>query len=157
MSTYIYIKNFYLEEIQPIAQEYFNENYETEALLCAEVLMKNSRTHYIKFSEDLAFEELFAWMDIFQQNKPSNERMTTIEGIISTDQINYKFYYINEELFGIDSNHQSYKIEHLEDLVPINNTPLPFSVNEIPSKNLHSMAIIQHQKPKKKKWWKFWN
>lgn len=155
MSTYIYIKNFYFEEIKQIVQTYFNENYEEDSLLSTEIFMKNSRTHFIQFNEDLAFEELFGWLEIFQKNNPINERQTILEGVISTETINYKFYYNENNLYGIDSKNQSYQIEDLEDLIPIE-TALTYSINEFPTKNIHSMAIIKHEKPKKKQWWKFW-
>lgn len=156
MSSYIFIKNFYLEEIQKIAQEHFNTNYEESSHLEAKILMKNSRSHYIVFNEDLAPEELIEWMNIFHTNITETTRDTIIEGYQSVNTIEFKFYYINDDLFAINSNNQSYKIEDLEELVLLDYPLIEYKKSEIKTNTLHEMAIIKHFVPKKK-WWKFWN
>ena len=155
MSSYIYIKNFYLEEIQTIIQEYFNANYNEDSQLIAEILMKNSRTHFIQFNEDLAIEELLDWINTLHINSPRNERTTIIEGYITMPSIEYKFYFNENDLLAITSNNQTYLVEDLEELKPINAEGLEFNKTDIPTKNLHSMGKIQFYVPKKK-WWKFW-
>lgn len=155
MSSYIFIKNFYFEEIQQLAQEQFNTNYDESSLLEAKILMKNSRSHYIVFNEDLAQEELIDWMNLFHLNMSNTTRETIIEGFQAINNVDYKVYYINDDLYAIDSNNQSYKIEDLEEFVSLEDQNINFIKTEIPSKNIHEMAIIKHFVPKKK-WWKFW-
>lgn len=155
MSSYIYIKNFYLEEIQTIAQEYFNANYNEDSQLTAEILMKNSRTHFIQFNEDLAIEELLDWINTFHLNTPTNDRTTIIEGYLTMPSVEYKFYYIENDLYAITSNQQTYKIEELEELIPVEPHGIAFAKTNIPAKNMHSMGKVQFCVPKKK-WWKLW-
>lgn len=155
MSSYIYIKNFYLEDIQRIVQDYFNSTYSEDTQLQAEILMKNSRTYFIRFNEKLAIEEILDWVNTFQNNNPTNERTTIIEGYMDMNEIKYKFYYINDELYAINSNNESFKVQDLEELIPITNIKQEFISTEIPSKNLHSMKVIKFETPKKK-WWKIW-
>lgn len=156
MSSYIYIKNFYLEEIQNIVQEYFNANYNEDSQLTAEILMKNSRTYFIQFTEDLAVEELLDWMNNFHNYKPTNDRITYIEGFQTINSIAYKYYYTNDDIYAINSNNEAYKIEDLEELVLIENSDVTYQKTEIPTKNIHKMATIKFFIPKKK-WWKFWS
>lgn len=155
MSSYIFIKNFYLENIQQITQEQFNTNYEESSHLQAKILMKNSRSHYIVFNEDLAPEELIDWMNIFHTNITETTRNTIIEGYQTIQGIDYKIYYIQNDLYAINSNQQSYKIEDLEEFILLENQDVNFIKNEIPTKNLHEMAVIKHFVAQKK-WWKFW-
>ena len=155
MSSYIFIKNFYLEEIQKIIQDQVNSNYPAESNLEVEILMKNSRSYFIQFNQEFAIEELLDWMNTLYENNPENERETIIEGNLSMNQIHYNFYYSNEEMFGTNSENKTFKIVDLEELVEIENSIKTFSKTEIPTKNIHSMGIIKHHIPKKK-WWKIW-
>lgn len=155
MSSYIFIKNFYLEEIQNITQEYFNANYDQDSTLSADILMKNSRTYFVQFNEELAPEELLDWVNTIYQNKPTNDRIITIEGYQTINTIDYKFYFINEDIYAVNSNQETFKIEDLEDLVPTTSSTLTFTKTEIPNKNIHPMVTINYFVPKKK-WWKFW-
>lgn len=155
MSSYIYIKNFYLEEIQTIIQDYFNTNYTEESQLVAEILMKNSRTYFIQFNEDLAIEELLDWMNSFHLNQSKNDRTTLIEGYLSMPPIEYRFYFLNEEIYAVSSQQKSFKVEDLEELIPIENNGIEFTKTELPHNNIHSMSKIQFLQPQKK-WWKFW-
>ena len=156
MSSYIYIKNFYLEEIQEIVQEQINSNYSEESKIEAEILMKNSRTYFIRFNEELAIEEILDWMKTFFQNNPENERTTTIEGYLTMNQVEYKFYFSDENVYGINSDNKAFQVEDFEELIPIESPTLTLTKTEIPTKNIHSMGIIKTFVPKKK-WWKFWS
>ncbi|QTV05176.1 hypothetical protein [Faecalibacter bovis] len=155
MSSYIYIKNYFLEELQNLVQEYFNNNYTEESTLEVNILMKNSRTYFVQFNEELAIEELLDWINNINLNKPSTERKTIIEGYQTINSVDYKFYFINDDIFAINSKNETYKIEDLEELVPITISNSLFSKTEIPTKNIHSMATIKFFVPKKK-WWKIW-
>jgi len=155
MSSYIYIKNFYLEEVQTIVQDYFNSTYSEDSKLEAELLMKNSRTYFIRFNEDLAIEELLDWINTFLKNNPTNDRATVIEGYLNMNEVKYKFYSINDDLYAINSKNESFKIEDLEELILITNNTQQFTATEIPTKNLHSMKVVKFETPKKK-WWKIW-
>ena len=155
MSSYIYIKNFYLEEIQKIVQDQINSNYPEDSKLEAEILMKNSRTYFIRFNEELAIEEILDWMKTFFQNNPTNERTTIIEGYLIMNLTEYKFYFSDENVYGINSDNKAFQIEDFEELIPIEVPTLSFSKNDIPTKNIHSMGIIKTFIPKKK-WWKIW-
>lgn len=155
MSSYIFIKNFYLEEIQLITQDYMNANYNEDSQICAEILMKNSRSYFIRFNEKLAIEELLDWINTFHLNQPESERATIIEGYLNMQSVDYKLYYSNNELFAINSDQQTYKIEDLEELIPLPEVDQEFIPTTIPDKNIHSMGSIQFLTPKNK-WWKFW-
>ena len=156
MSSYIYIKNFYLEEIQEIVQEQIISNYPEDSKLEIEILMKNSRTYFLRFNEELAIEEILDWMKTFFQNNPENERITIIEGYLTMNKVEFKFYFSDENVFGINANQKAFRVEEFEELIPIETTTLNFVKTEIPIKNIHSMGIIKKFEPKKK-WWKFWS
>lgn len=155
MSTYIYIKNYYLEEIKTIIQEHLNSIYHENSTIEVEILMKNSRTYFIKFNEELAFEELLDWINTFFSNKPSNERITIIEGYQPLNKVDYKYYFIEDNLFANNSKNQVFKIEHFEELILIESKEIIFDTTPIPNKNIHSMLTLKFEKPLKK-WWKFW-
>lgn len=155
MSSYIYIKNFYLEELKAITQEVINTNYIDNTTIAVELFMKNSRTFFLKFNQDLVTEELLDWLNTFRLHQTDNGRTTVIEGYHTINGVIYKYYYSNEDLYGINSKNEFYKIEDLETLVPLNNLLVTFNQTEIPEKNIHLLETIQAFQPKKK-WWKFW-
>lgn len=155
MTSYIYLKNFSLETIKSITQDYFNTNYPEDTNLTAEILMKNSRTYFILFNEKLAQEELINWLNIFYENILPNERQIILEAYQEINQIEYKYYLINDEFYAINSKEEDFKIEDKETLVLISDQSVEFSKTDIPEKGIHSLAIFSKEIPKTK-WWQFW-
>ncbi len=155
MTSYIYLKNYSLDTIKTITQEYLNTNYPENTALTAEILMKNSRTYFIRFNEQLAQEEFIDWLNNFYQNVATNERQIILEAYQDIHQMEYKYYLVDDEFYAINSNQEVFKIEDYETLVSIPNPNIEFIKTEIPTKNIHSLAIISREKPKSK-WWKIW-
>ena len=155
MTSYIYLKNFSLETIKSITQDYFNTNYPENTNLTAEILMKNSRTYFILFNEKLAQEELIDWLNVFYENITPNERQIILEAYQEINQIEYKYYLINNDFYAINSKQEAFKIEDIETLVSTPNQNIEFSRTDIPKKGIHSLAIFSKEIPKTK-WWKFW-
>lgn len=155
MTSYIYLKNYSLDAIKTIIHNYLNSNYPENTTLSIEILMKNSRTYFIRFNEKLAQEELIDWIYSFYENITPTERQIILEAYQEINQIEYKYYLVNDDFYAINSNQEVFKIEDIETLVSIPNQNIEFSKTDIPEKGIHSLVVISKQIPKTK-WWKFW-
>jgi len=153
--NYIYLKNFYLDDIIQLTQQHINDYYNDNSLLSVEVLMKNSRTYFLQFNQELTKDDVLNWLNLFKQNMPINDRLITLEGYFTNKSVDYKIYLLNQQFYAINSTNDLYKIDHLNQLNLIENSNSTYSSTEIPSKNIHSLAVIKRELPKKK-WWKFW-
>ena len=153
--NYIYLKNFYLDDIIQLTQQHINDYYNDNSLLSVEVLMKNSRTYFLRFNQELTKDDVLNWLNLFKQNMPINDRLITLEGYFTNKSVDYKIYLLNQQFYAINSTNDLYKIDHLNQLNLIENSNSTYSSTEIPSKNIHSLAVIKRELPKKK-WWKFW-
>lgn len=154
MLNYIYLKNFSLDLIKNITQEYIDTNYH-DTSLSVDILMKNSRTFFIRFSENLAQEELIDWLMQYQNTPIENERERIIEGYQKINQLEYQIYFNQNDLYAINSNQETFKIEDFEELISIPSLGIQFSRTEIPEKKIHLISTISKHLPKKS-WWKFW-
>jgi hypothetical protein len=153
--TTIAITNYYFEELNQLVQSYFNENHTENISLECTILMKNSRTYYLKFNQNLNINEIKNWMNFLKNESLQKNREVKLEVYTEINKLEHKFYFSTNEIYTINTKEEVYKLDESSNLIPTSSNGITFNKIEIPTQKLHSLTVIQYQAPQKT-WWKFW-
>ena len=147
--TTIYITNYYFEELKLLIQNYFNLNYSQKDELECSILMKNSRTYFLQFNQNIAIKSIIDWMNYLRKNSADKKREVIIEVYTLIENIQHKFYYSNHEIYSINEENILFKVVEIDNFEEIKSNGLIYQSNEIPTQKLHLLEVIKHKIDKK--------